>query len=389
MWPESAPSRAHQFPIPSLRHIITLLSAVLRSPFTFWRCDMFDRLCPRSDSLARHCGGPLLEERRAYLDHLAKQGTAVKTLRQASCYLLTVAEYLRLAERPGQLIRYEEVERQAVRWAKRRSRSPCRRAGRTSRAVFLWRATDWLRFLGRLKHRPATTTRYSGQISAFADYLQSERGLSSATIFQRCWFVRRFCNRLGTSYGSLQEITIKRLDAVFREMMESGKYARATVRAYSQSLRAFFRYAEARGWCRNGVAEAIHSPCLFSQASLPAGPSWDDAQRLLATTEGDGRTDIRDRAILMLLIVYGLRSGEVSHLRLEDFDWERELLSVACSKSRQTRTFPLSRQVGDAVLRYLRDGRPHSTHREVFLSLRAPIRPLDNLFGIVAGRLRP
>ena len=90
----------------------------------------------------------------------------------------------------------------------------------------------------------------------------------------------------------------------------------------------------------------------------------------------------------MLLASYGLRGSEVKSLRLEDFDWERELLAVRCSKTRRTRTYPLSRPVGDAVLRYLKDVRPHSVHRNVFLCLSAPIRPLSELWPIVGKRLR-
>ena len=65
------------------------------------------------------------------------------------------------------------------------------------------------------------------------------------------------------------------------------------------------------------------------------GPSWDDVKRLLAAAEGDLLADIRDRALLMLLAVYGLRAGEVTALCLKDFDWERELLWVKRSKTQQ------------------------------------------------------
>ena len=78
----------------------------------------------------------------------------------------------------------------------------------------------------------------------------------------------------------------------------------------------------------------------------------------------------------MLLAVYGLRAGEVAALRLKDFDWEREVLNVPHSKSQRPRTYPLCRLVGDAVLRYLREVRPRSDRREVFLTLMAPFRPL-------------
>ena len=122
---------------------------------------------------------------------------------------------------------------------------------------------------------------------------------------------------------------------------------------------------------------------------LPLGPSWDDVRRLLALTEGDQRHDIRARAILMLFAIYGLRAGEVSRLRLEDFDWEHEVFRVASSKTRRVRTYPLTRSVGDAILRYLQEVRPRTSHRELFLSLNAPFRPVyTSLWRMVARRLR-
>ena len=81
-------------------------------------------------------------------------------------------------------------------------------------------------------------------------------------------------------------------------------------------------------------------------------------------------------AMLMLLAVYGLRAGEVTALRLKDFDWEREILSVSHGKSQRPRIYPLCRPVGDAVLRYLREVRHRSDRREVFLTVVAPFRPL-------------
>jgi hypothetical protein len=43
----------------------------------------------------------------------------------------------------------------------------------------------------------------------------------------------------------------------------------------------------------------------------PSGPAWSDVHRLLAHAGGDSPADVRDRAILMLLAIYGMRSGEV------------------------------------------------------------------------------
>ena len=49
--------------------------------------------------------------------------------------------------------------------------------------------------------------------------------------------------------------------------------------------------------------------------SLPYAPDWVDVQRMLADVDTDKPRDIRDRAILLLLAIYGMRSGEVAALR--------------------------------------------------------------------------
>jgi site-specific recombinase XerD len=206
--------------------------------------------------------------------------------------------------------------------------------------------------------------------------MEHEKELSPVTIFHRCWRVKRLLGRLLVKGGSLHAITPRRIDVAFQKLLEPRRYSRETIRGWADALRAFFRFAEARGWCRKGLAGTVRSPRVFSHASLPLGPSWDDVQRLLAMTEDDQPHNIRARPILMLFAIYGLRRGEVNRLRLEDFDWEHEVFRVVSSKTGRVRTYPLIRSVGDAILRYLRAVRPRSSHREVFLTLYPPIRPL-------------
>jgi integrase len=188
---------------------------------------------------------------------------------------------------------------------------------------------------------------------------------------------------------SLHKITPPQIDAAFQKLLDRGNYSRRTVPGFASSLRAFFRFAETRGWCRKGLAAAIRGPRVFSQTSLPLGPSWEDVRRLLAMTEGNHPRNILARPILMLFAIYGLRRGEVSRLRLEDIDWEHEVFRVVSSKTGQVRTYPLTRSVGNAILRYLQEARPKSSHREVFLSLRFPFGPLrESLWSMVGRRLR-
>jgi integrase/recombinase XerD len=130
-------------------------------------------------------------------------------------------------------------------------------------------------------------------------------------------------------------------------------------------------------------------PRVFADEGLPKGPSWEDVQRLLVGTEGDDPKSIRDRAIIMLFAVYGFRVGDVRALRLEDFDWEKELICIGRPKSLRRQSYPLSYTVGEAILRYLKEVRPSTPHRQIFLTLKAPIRPIGSgaLYDVVSHRL--
>jgi integrase len=110
---------------------------------------------------------------------------------------------------------------------------------------------------------------------------------------------------------------------------------------------------------------------------------------LIASAGGDSARDIRDRAILMLLATYGLRSGEVAGLCLKDLNWENETVSIARSKTRSAQKYPLVNEVGEAILRYLQQVRPRCTRRELFLTLKAPFRRLSqgSLYHLVSTRL--
>ena len=80
-------------------------------------------------------------------------------------------------------------------------------------------------------------------------------------------------------------------------------------------------------------------PRVYASEHLPAGPSWDQVQRLCEDALGDAPTQIRDRALLLLFAVYGLRAGEVRRLRLDDIDWNAEVISVTRSKQRPRSSF--------------------------------------------------
>lgn len=213
-------------------------------------------------------------------------------------------------------------------------------------------------------------------VAQYVNYMRQEKGLSEKTITARIWFLNDFLACLGEN-RSLQQIDILTIDEVLNNKRSINGYRRCTIQSYASIIRTFLAYAEAKGLCRKGLAKSIKLARIYRFETLPCGPSWDVVKRLLKSTEGDQPANVRDRAVVMLLAIYGLRSGEVATLCLEDLDWKNEVLYVRRPKNAKSQKFPLSQTVGNAILHYLKQVRPHDcSFREVFLTLSAPYRPL-------------
>jgi integrase/recombinase XerD len=350
---------------------------------------MFEILFAYPKVLARHQASPAAADRERYLAYCADQGTARETLLRIARELLVIAE--RIDVTAGKPIKRSEIDAAAQAWARQQKRRCRADSGEWSRPLFAQVAVAWLRFLGILEDLPhGGRHAFSGQVDDFIAHLRDERGLSPNTLCGRRWQVDGFLEHAASSKASIASITVGDIDA-FLELKGREDWCRVSVASCAAALHSFFRYAERRAWCSRGIAVAIDSPRLFKQERLPRGPLWTDVQRLIDSTSGRDPRGIRDHAILMLLAIYGLRSGEVRGLRLEDLDWTREVITLRRPKQRRVQYFPIVESVGNAILNYLQRARPnHCTCRELFVTLKAPFRPLSSgcLYHAVSSRLR-
>jgi len=349
---------------------------------------VFNLIYKYRGTVARHEAAALVQERVRYLAQCKEQGAADSTLQLTAQMMLVIIEELDLKEKGR--ISHSKIVAAADRWATREPQHYNIKHARKARSHFISVATQWLRFLGRLRLHKNRQHPYTPMVQEFADYMIRERGLSRHTLEIQCWIINDFLSRSCDRSHPLHELSVTRIDEAIALKGNRDGYTRRSIRHYAESLRSFLRYAERREWCPVGLAIAVKAPRLYTDETLPAGPSWEDVQRLLAETEGDRLTDIRDHAILMLLAVYGLRSAELRGLRIEDLDWDKELIHITRPKQRKAQLYPLVPTVGDPVLRYLKEVRPRSSYREVFLTLQAPIQPLSRpgLWHIVGRRLR-
>jgi site-specific recombinase XerD len=204
----------------------------------------------------------------------------------------------------------------------------------------------------------------------FGDYLRGERGLAPKSIVRHQPFIRRFLREVcPAGVGDLskisQEDVIRYIERHARDWSaESGK-------AMCWSLRAFLRYLHHRGLNPLALAGCVPSIRRWKFASLPTYLSASQVKKALGSCDRATALGLRDYAILMMLAKLGMRAGEIAALTLDDMDWRTgEMLINA--KGRQHTRMPIPPDVGAAVVAYLRDGRPKSSCRRLFLRTLAP-----------------
>lgn len=242
-------------------------------------------------------------------------------------------------------------------------------------AAALRHLLEFLRFEGvipteKISARPPTSVERCAQ--AYAHYLREARALSRATIVNYVPLIRGFLtDRFGDELVKLSRL--KACDVVRFVRSRAPQLHLKRAKLLTTALRSFLRYARYRGDVTLDLAAAVPVVPNWSMPSVPRAIGTSQVRQLLASIDRRTAIGCRDYAILLLLARLGLRSGEVAFLELDDIDWDGGHLSVR-GKSGHRTVLPLPRDVGKAIVAYLRHGRPRSTSRRVFLRGKAPIR---------------
>lgn len=205
-------------------------------------------------------------------------------------------------------------------------------------------------------------------LQEFAEHLTQDRGLSPSTISNYCLEARRFLHeRFGEGPLSLGDLIPA---DVTQHVLRSHRHGKRTMRG----LRSYLRFLHLQDPSTSALVAAVPgaAPCPPKASETLAS---EQIQRLLDSCDRSCVAGQRDYAILLLLARLGLRAAEVIGLRLSDLDWRSGVLTVRGKGHRQDR-LPIPPDVGEALVEYLREGRPQSPSQQVFLRLQAPHREL-------------
>ena len=209
----------------------------------------------------------------------------------------------------------------------------------------------------------------------YLHFLRTVRGLKESTIYKHRLYLTHFEAYLKKIHlDDLRSLTRAHLSAFIT--VEGRRRSRTLMQTICGSLRTFLRFLYLRGTLLQDLSEEVPRVKKYIKGALPRAITWEEVKKMLNAIDRRSPLGLRDHAVLLLAVTYGLRAREIAGLSLDDIDWKRDRLHVQERKAGHSTTYPLSPVVGEAILSYLRDARPQTDDRHLFLSCQAPLRPM-------------
>jgi integrase/recombinase XerD len=344
-------------------------------------------ICAKEFVRSRQLEAPLRREREQYLSHLLKQGTSETHVRVVASRLLHINRLLGLNALRN--VHTAELEVATQGWVAYIQSHQTRVVGASTAYTFRNTAENWLRFHNLLVS-PATPVKpFDTVFAGFMHYITITRPMSPDSIDNHRKKILQFLAWAGERHDDISNVSLNLVDEYLEGKRRAGLQPRSMA-AHCQSLRTFFQYTAKNGFSEARMVRGIKSPRIPRSNELPKGPRWSEVRRLLSSAANETAADLRTTAILFLCSIYGLRGIEITGLTIDDFDWVNETFSVHRAKGGKAQEFPIVFEVGRAILRYLRHGRPSCASRHLFVTLKPPYRVMNQtvLAKVVGFRMK-
>jgi integrase/recombinase XerD len=319
-------------------------------------------------------------------EHLAK---ARYSLTSTKRYLAVAGHFLKYLE--GLHVPINAVQpRHVTKYLTRALRQFARRHGHAPVSVEHWRGSHTAgvhRFLQCIVGQWPPIATASNPYDAFCQalcteyvqWLRERRGLAAETISDCAAEAGRFLSWYGKRKAActLSAVAISDVDAYLQA--RAPLLRRVSRKGVAQRMRCFLRFVHASGRTERDFSLCVMAPTLYAFESIPSALSPDQVDAVMLTSRNDqSPKGLRDYAILLLLATYGMRAGEITRLQLNDIDWRADRIFVRHTKTGSQSILPLMPAVGEALIAYLRRGRPKTDVREIFIRVRAPYRGFES-----------
>jgi site-specific recombinase XerD len=204
-------------------------------------------------------------------------------------------------------------------------------------------------------------------IREYGEHLQQARGVAESTRHQYIHYVQRFLNETFTDVFPDKLRHLQPSELIQYVIKQKEHHNEPVLKSMLTALRSFLRYLQMKGLCEARLVKAVPSLPAWKLSRVPNYLTKEQLRKFLSSFDRRTPTGRRDYAIALCLARLGLRGKEVTHLALDDIDWRSGTLRITSSKVRRFSSLPLPEDVGKAIVSYLRNGRPPTEERRVFV----------------------
>ena len=217
----------------------------------------------------------------------------------------------------------------------------------------------------------------AAELERFDDHLRHTCGLAPLTCTYRCRHVAAFLARcFGDAPLEMGRLAADDIDAFLKGL--AARWQPASRKVICTSLRSYFRFRALLGDDTRTLSASLPAIANWPRRHPPKVLTDSQIEHFLRAFDLTDPVGLRDHAIARCLLDLGLRGDEATHLTLDDLDWRNGTVTLHRTKSQRVQHLPLPVQTGEALAHYLREGRPQTESRVLFIRHRAP-------FGVPLG----
>lgn len=225
--------------------------------------------------------------------------------------------------------------------------------------------------LGNRKHPPKVFEGEIGRaIENFISYRKDTLEMANKTLQSYSIYLHSFyCYINDKGIKCISDINAKHLFSYAKQM---GEPVTAKTQVSLNILRLFFRYLHEHGILQVDYSRVIPKSNYRKNQQLPSTFYDWEIKALLNVIDRGSPKGKRDYAMILMATRLGLRASDICGLKFEDIIWESNIISLIQDKTGKPLELPLLPEIGNAIIDYLKHGRPVSRENYCFLRAHAP-----------------
>ena len=208
-------------------------------------------------------------------------------------------------------------------------------------------------------------------VQSFSEYL-AEVGRSHQTIESYQRYTMRFLDHLEKQ--GLTQLTDLSVELLYSYTSTLSGHNRATVKSALGPVRIFLRFLYRNEYIDRDLSPFVGKVSVRTQMRIPSVWTKEEVLKLLAAIDRGNPSGKRDYAIILLVARLGIRIGDVNNLKFENIDWRKNSISFVQNKTGNCVTLPLLKDVGWAIIDYVKNGRPKIDSPYIFLTHIPPFK---------------